>query len=33
MSSNLKIIPNAGLAVIAAGASAEARPFREWNHA
>ena len=32
MSTILKILSIAGLAVIAAGASAQAREFHEWNH-
>jgi hypothetical protein len=33
MSTILKILAIAGVAVVAAGASAEARPIHEWNHA
>ncbi len=32
MSTILKILSIAGLAVIAAGASAQAREFHDWNH-
>ena len=32
MSTILKILAIAGLAVVAVSASAQARPFHEWNH-
>jgi len=33
MSTILKILSIAGLAVVATGVSAQARPFHEWDHA